>query len=501
MDAGQSGRPDEEPAEGAGTRSGEATGRVTADYEPHPRRWKALSVCLTVGFMALLDVSIVNVALPSIEKGLGASESALSWIVSGYALTFGLVLVPAGRLGDAFGRRTAFLVGLVFFTVASAACGVAQGAAWLVIARLCQGMAGGLLNPQISGMIQQLFRGAERGKAFGLLGMTIGVSTAVGPLAGGLLIQAFGADEGWRWVFFVNLPIGVGAFLLALWLVPPACAEKVSKGRTSLDPVGIALLGAGVLAVLLPLVEAQQWKGQGKWLLAAGGVVLLVAFTFWERHYTRKGREPLVDLSLFNRRSYTLGTVLALLYFAGFTTVFFIFTLYLQQGLGYVALQAGLTLTPFALGSALSAGLGGRVVTRVGRPLVATGLVLVFVGLWGALLAVRWVPEGHVGWVLAAPLFAAGVGSGLVISPNQTLTLHDVPVARGGTAGGMLQTGQRIGSAAGIASVGAVFFARVAETHDWSGALQAALLTALAFVLGALVVAVADVYASRRVRS
>ncbi|NSC21393.1 MFS transporter [Streptomyces albus subsp. chlorinus] len=474
------------------------TGTTTDEYTPDPRRWKALSVCLLVGFMSLLDVSIVNVALPAIERGLGASESALSWVVSGYALTFGLVLVPSGRIGDALGRRTAFLAGLVLFTVASIVCGFAQGAGWLVGARLVQGVGGGLVMPQISGMIQQLFRGAERGRAFGMLGSTIGLSTAVGPLLGGLLIQGFGAAEGWRWVFFVNLPIGVLAFLLALRLVPHACAERDTGHRESLDPVGVLLLGAGVVAVMLPLVEERQWQGQGKWLLEPAGVLLIVLFVWWERSFRRHGKAPLVDLGLFQDRSYSLGTLLGLLYFAGFTTIFFIFTLFLQNGMRYSALQAGLTLTPFAVGSAISAAVGGRFITRVGRPLIAVGLALVLLGLGGASLAVHEVQNSAVGWALAAPMLCAGLGSGLVISPNQTLALRSVPVAQGGAAGGVIQTGQRIGSAAGIAAVGAVFFAWLAGSHNWATALDYGLITALCFVAGALVVALVDVAYGRR---
>ncbi|MBQ1121001.1 MFS transporter [Streptomyces smyrnaeus] len=485
----------QQPAPAAG-RAGATTDEQ--DYTPDPRRWKALSVCLLVGFMSLLDVSIVNVALPAIEKGLGASESALSWVVSGYALTFGLVLVPSGRIGDALGRRTAFFAGLILFTVASMACGFAQGAGWLVGARLLQGVGGGLLMPQISGMIQQLFRGAERGKAFGMLGSTIGLSTAIGPLLGGLLIQVFGAAEGWRWVFFVNLPIGIIAFLLALRLVPRACAERDTEHRHSLDPLGVLLLGAGVIAVMLPLVEERQWHGQGKWLLEPLGVLLLCSFVWWERVYLRRGKEPLVNLRLFQDRSYSLGALLGLVYFAGFTTIFFIFTLFLQNGMRYSALQAGLTLTPFAIGSAVSAAVGGRFITRVGRPLIALGLVLVLIGLAGAALTVHEVQNSSVGWVLIGPMLCAGLGSGLVISPNQTLALRSVPVAQGGAAGGVIQTGQRIGSAAGIAAVGAVFFAWLASSHDWATALDYGLLTAVCFVAGALVVAVVDILFGRR---
>ncbi len=197
-----------------------------------PNRWKALAICLVGGFMVLLDVSIVNVALPSIRTGLSASSSDLQWVVSGYALTFGLVLVPAGRLGDVRGRRTVFVVGVGLFTLASAACGAAQSSTWLVIARLIQGLAGGLVTPQISATIQQLFRGEERGKAFGLFGSVVGLSTAIGPLVGGLLIQVVGVGDGWRWVFFVNLPIGLIAMPFA-WRLLPGPTQTTRRTTTT----------------------------------------------------------------------------------------------------------------------------------------------------------------------------------------------------------------------------------------------------------------------------
>ncbi|MEV4411154.1 MFS transporter [Catellatospora sp. NPDC049609] len=469
-------------------------------YTPDPRRWRALSVCLVGGFMALLDVSIVNVALPSIREGLHASDSALQWVVSGYALAFGLLLVPAGRFGDMHGRRNAFVAGVTLFTLASAAAGAAQGALWLVVARVIQGAAGGIINPQISGLIQQLFRGAERGRAFGMLGATVGISTAVGPLIGGLLIQAAGVAEGWRWVFYVNIPIGALAIFLAYRFIPKFCDED--RRQESFDPVGVALLAFGMVLVLLPLIQEQAWVGQGKWLLLAGGVAVLAGFVMWERSYGRSGRHPMVDLGLFRRRSYTLGALLGLAYFGGFTAIFFIFTLYLQQGLHYTALQAGIATLPFALGSAVSASLGGRVVVRVGRALIAVGLVLVLVGLIGVEIAVELVPGRNDGFATALPLLIAGIGSGLVIAPNQTLTLAEVPVVGAGSAGGVLQTGQRIGAAVGIAVVGAVFFNSIAGSGgDFAKAFRDGLWVTIGFVVISLVIALADVRASRRART
>ncbi len=482
------------PASGSGgTPQDAASGSV-----PDPHRWKALAVCLVAGFMTLLDVSIVNVALPSIREGLHTPESDLQWVLSGYALAFGLFLVPAGRLGDARGRRVVFMVGLALFTLASAACGAAQSSLWLVVARLVQGAAGALISPQISALIQQMFSGRERGRAFGMFGTVVGISTAVGPLLGGLLIQVAGAAEGWRWVFYVNLPLGIVCLLLARKLLP----DTPSAGRVrprDLDPFGVLLLGAGVLALLLPFVQSQQWPGTRKWLLLPVAAVLLVAFVLWERRCTGGRVQPLLDLSLFRLHSYVLGCLLILLYFAGFTSIFFVTTLYLQSGEEYSALQAGLAITPFALGSGAAAGLGGKLVGRFGRPLVVVGLAMVAVGLAGTAFAVHQVPGHNAGWAMAAPLLLAGIGSGLVIAPNQTLTLADVPVAHGGAAGGTLQTGQRVGSAIGIAAVGSVFFAQVGP-EGWSTGYDHGLIVSVAFVVASLLVAVADVITGRRGR-
>jgi len=446
--------------------------------------------------MVLLDVSIVNVALPSIARGLRADESDLQWIVSGYALAVGLVLVAGGRIGDARGRRPALVAGLALFTAASAACGFAPNPAWLVVARLVQGLGGGLITPQNSGLIQSLFRGQERGRAFGLFGAVVGVSTAVGPLLGGLLIQGFGVESGWRWIFLVNLPVGIAAIVLAYRVVPHAPRRRGE--RIDYDPVGAVVLGVAVVLLLLPLVESRTWAGPAKWLLLVPAVGLLAGFVGWERAYRRRGREPMVDLALFGRRSYTFGSTLGLVYFAGFTGVFFIYTQFLQEGRGYSALEAGLASTPFAVGAAGAAALGGRVVYRVGRSLVAAGLALVVVGLLGSWLAIGLVPGRGVGWAVALPFLVAGIGNGLVISPNQTLTLSEVPPRQGGAAGGILQTGQRIGSAAGIAAVGSLFYARLASGGgDFAAAVRAGILLIVALIGIALAVAVADLATDR----
>jgi MFS family permease len=263
---------------------------VHDEDESDPRRWRALTVSLIAAFMALLDVSIVNVALPSIERDLGVSAGTVQWVVSGYALAFGLALVPAGRLGDTLGRRRMFLIGLSAFVVTSALSGAAPTTGLLIAARLLQGVAGGILIAQNSGLIQELFRGAERGRAFGLLGATVGLSTAAGPVVGGLILAAFTSPDGWRWVFFVNVPIGLVALVLAARFVPSP--RDGGSRRIDLDLVGSLLLGGGVLSLLLPLVDAENGSlGRLSWLF---GVAVLL-FAGWEVRTVRQGRQPLLD--------------------------------------------------------------------------------------------------------------------------------------------------------------------------------------------------------------
>ena len=462
------------------------------EYRPDPNRWKALALCLAAGFMTLLDVSIVNVALPSIERGLHAQPSELEWIVAGYALTLGLLLVPAGRFGDAHGRRPVFMFGVALFVAASAACALAPTALALVLMRLVQGFAGGLIAPQISGLIQSLFRGEERGKAFGFFGATIGVSTAVGPLMGGALIAVFGVHDGWRAVFFVNLPIGAAILLLARRYLPaPTVAERRPQ---SLDPLGIVLLGAAVVCILVPFIEERSWHSPLRLALFPLSAVLIVMWVLHERRYSRT-REPLVSLDLFRIRSYVLGAPVGLFYFAGFIAIFFILTQYLQLGLNYAAWMSGLAATPFAIGNALVASAGSRQVLRRGPKLVAIGLATVLLGLAGVWLAVGAHPGHDVGLWTALPLLIAGLGSGLVISPNLTLTLSRVPVERAGSAGGVLQTGQRIGSAAGIAITGSVFYDQLASTHgNYASAFRHGIVVIAAFVAVALAFALADAF-------
>jgi len=326
--------------------------------------WNALIVLMAGMFMALLDTTIVNVALPTIREDLSASEATLSWIISGYALAFGIALIPAGRVGDRIGHKWVFFTGLALFTFASLLCGLSQTSFQLICARVLQGLAGGMFVPGVTAFIQLLFPGPVRGKAFAILGSVIGVSTALGPILGGLIIQAFGEANGWRIVFFVNLPIGIVALVAAAILLPAGKLGTTSK--PGVDLVGLALLTSGLVAILVPLIEGQD-KGWPAWtfITLGVGVLLIVAFGAWEVRI--KDANPMVPPHLFSHPAFTGGTILAMVYFAAFTSIFFTISLLWQAGLGHTALQSGVVGVPFALGSIVGASQSNRLSQRLGR--------------------------------------------------------------------------------------------------------------------------------------
>jgi EmrB/QacA subfamily drug resistance transporter len=475
------------PAPDTGGPGGAHEARETA-YEPDPRRWRILAVTLVVGFMSLLDVTIVNVAIPSMQEGLGTSASTVQWVVSGYALAFGLVLVTGGRLGDAFGRRRLMLVGLVGFVTASALVGLAPNVELVIAARLLQGMSAGLLTPQNSGIIQTLFRGAERGRAFGLFGFVVSVSSALGPVLGGLIITLAGGDDGWRWIFWVNVPVGVVAFVAVLAIVPADLSpgDTATDGRRPrLDLVGAALLGLLVLCVIYPLVSIEG--GGYRWLVLLAAVPPLAwGFARWEHRVVSRGGDPLLDVALLRRTpGFASGIAVGSLYFTGFTGMVLVLAVHLQTELGLGPLAAGAALTGFAVGSAISSPLAGRVVTRVGRPLTVAALVVSLAAVLALVVVLPGQDAAGVAWVLVPLLLVAGLGGGAVISPNITLTLNEVPPRMGGAAGGALQTGQRIGSALGITA-----YTVGTTAYDASTGLRAALLVAALMIAASLAVAV-----------
>jgi len=454
--------------------------------EVDPRRWRILVVTLVVGFMTLLDVTVVNVAIPSIRAGLDTTTGTVQWVVSGYALTFGLVLVAGGHLGDAYGRRRLMTIGLIAFVLSSAAVGLAPNAGLVIAARLVQGAAAGLLTPQGSGLIRELFSGAERGRACGYFGLTVSVASGIGPVLGGGIIALAGNDLGWRLIFLINVPIGLIALVAVRRLVPVA---RDDVEREHVDVVGAALLGLTVLCLLLPLIEVES--GHRLPLL----LVLLVpplawCFVRWERSVTTRGRSPLLDVGMLAELpTYGSGVLVGTLYFAGFTGVFLTSSVWLQEVRDLSALHSGLLLTPFAVGAALTSAPAGRLVSRVGRTVTIAALSVIIVGFVAIAAVVPGQGTTALWWTFAPLMLLAGLGGGGVVSPNQALTLKDVPPAMGGAAGGALQTGQRIGSALGTAALMTVY-GLTAAGHGGDAALRVALLTSAVVLALALAVAV-----------
>jgi EmrB/QacA subfamily drug resistance transporter len=435
-----------------------ATTPLSNSVDVTPRRaWRALAVLLIGMFMSLLDATIVNVALPTIRTSLDASEATLSWIISGYALAFGLALIPAGRLGDRFGHKWVFFGGLALFTVASLACGLAQDELQLIVARVVQGLAGGIYLPAVTAYIQLLFTGRVRGKAFAIMGAVIGVSSALGPLIGGLLIQAFGNTNGWRLVFVVNLPFGIAAMVAAAFLLPAGSAGPQKAG---VDLIGLLLLSGALVAILVPLIEGQD-QGWPLWtyLSLVGGAALIAVFGGWEVGVARRGKSPLVPPHLFSHPAFTGGVILALVYFAAFVSIFFSISILWQAGLGHSALESGIVSVPFAIGSIVGASQSGRLAAKIGRTVLVIGAGMVAVGLialWQVLL--RTSPGDLTNWHLLGPLLVAGTGSGMFIAPNAQFIIATVDRQEAGAASGVIATMQRIGSAIGIAVIGSVFF-------------------------------------------
>ena len=470
---------------------------MTGTRDSTVRRGLALAVLIVGVAMALIDTTIVNVALPTIRTSLDASEATLSWIISGYALAFGLALIPAGRIGDRFGHKWIFIGGLALFTVASVACGLSQGDVELILARVVQGLAGGIFFPAVTALIQLMYPPLQRGKAFAIMGATIGFSTALGPIVGGLLIEWLGTSEGWRSIFFVNVPFGLIAVTAAFFLLPGIVEAGKRQGA---DVVGLLLVSGALVAILVPLIQGQD-EGWPMWtyLSIIGGLVLLVAFAFWERSVAARGRTPLVPPRLFAHLSFTGGVILALVYFAAFTSIFFTISILWQAGLGHSALESGLVSIPFAIGSILGASQSDRLALRLGRAVLVVGTGLVAIGLIATWVVLIAVPTSELtSWELLGPLLIAGIGSGLFIAPNAQFIVATVHRSEAGAASGVVGTVQRIGSAIGIAIIGAVLFGNITVAGPGAEALAAgfghAAQLAMAVSAGFAVIAFALVF-------
>jgi EmrB/QacA subfamily drug resistance transporter len=420
-----------------------------------PRRWPALVILLLASFMNMVDVSIVNVALPSMQSGLAASSSQIEWVVAAYVLSFALFLLPFGRLGDITGRRGMFLLGVSAFTVSSALCGFASGIEMLIGARVAQGIAAAMMIPQVMSIVAVIFPPAERSFAFSFFALTAGLASVAGPIAGGLLVSAdlWGLD--WRPIFLVNIPIGL-ICLPAAWRLVPSVSPHPGLRN---DFVGIALFGLSILAIVFPLVEGRVY-GWPIWtfVLLAAGLAGLVLFYAWQRHRARQQRAELLPVALIENRNFFVGTVMTLLFFSGIPGLFMVLALFLQSGFGFTPLESGLTTIAFPVGVLLASLAGGRLGGRFLSLRVAAGSLLLAFGMF--YLRVVLVGTGDVVDRLAfiPPLLIAGVGLGVAVTALFQTILQGVPPRDAGSGSGALQAFQQVGGALGVALVGQLFF-------------------------------------------
>lgn len=431
------------------------------DEQPDPRRWVALAVLLIAGFMNLIDITIVNVALPSLQHSLGANSSQVEWIVAGYVLAFALGLLPFGRLGDIIGKRIIFIWGVVAFTVLSAACGFAPNIETLVVARLLQGMAGAMMMPQVMSIMQNIFPPHERGAAFAMFGLTASIAAVTGPLMGGSLIalDLFGLD--WRPIFLINVPIGIFAVIAGLRLIP------VIKGNPELsnDWVGILIVSVSVFLLIFPLVEGHTYD----WPLWCFAMMVLsapgfFAFVLWERARDRVNKSQLLPISLLFNRNYMVGVFATMSFFSGLPGLFMILALFLQNGFGLTPLESGLTTMPFPIGIFISSGIAGRIGSRFLKQRLIIGTLIVILGMYLTRNAIVGVTDSLDVWIFAVPLLVAGLGMGTTISVMFQTVLTGVPHQDAGSGSGGLQAFQQMGGAIGVAIIGEIFFSTLSSS-------------------------------------
>lgn len=416
-----------------------------------------LAVILIADFMELLDATIVTVAAPAIAEDLGAGEAALQWMLAAYTLAIGAGLITGGRLGDQFGRRRVFLLGLAAFMLASAGCGLAPHPGVLIVMRVVQGLAGGLMIPQVFGIIRASFDPAARAKALGAYGAVLGLASVAGPLLGGVLVEADLFGLGWRAIFWVNVPIAIAGLVLGARFMP----ESRESSGTRLDLPGAVLAAVAAVLLLLPLMQGRDW-GWPWWgfLLLVLAVPVVVVFLGRERRLVARGGEPILDPALLRVRAFAGGLSVALLFFGALGSFFLLFSLYLQYGTGRTALQTGLVILPYAIGSIITSGIGVQFASRAGRALLVSGALVLAASQLLLLVIVRSDSEPSY-WALVAPLFIGGLGLGLTAPSLINVVLAGVPARDAGAAGGVLSTVTQIGNAFGVAVLGVLFFTRL----------------------------------------
>lgn len=436
----------------------------TAPPSPDPadrRRWFALAIVMTAAFMDLVDVTIVNIAIPSISNDLEASVSAIQWITAGYALAFAAGLITGGRLGDIYGRKRLFLIGIAGFTVASALCGLAPSPEILVAARILQGATAALMVPQVLSIVHATFPAHERGKVFGLFGAIVGLGAVSGPLLGALLTEwnLFGLE--WRPIFLINLPVGIAGLILGAKFITESKAPKAMR----LDLVGVGLVTLAMLMLIYPLTRGHEldWPFWG-YVSMVGSLFVFALLVLHQRQKAIIDGSPLIELSLFRVKSFAAGIAVQLTFGVALGIFFLVWTLYMQMGLGWSALRAGTTGIPFSVAVSVAAGISvQKLVPRFGRKVLQAGALLMVAGL----LTYLWEAE-HYGMAItslqmAVPLVVMGVGMGLIVAPLTDAVLSEVPKEHAGSASGLINTVQQMGTALGLGLVSVVFFGAIGD--------------------------------------
>ncbi|WP_350326797.1 MFS transporter [Pectobacterium aroidearum] len=441
--------------------------------------WLGLSVLLIAGFVTIFDLFVVNVAIPSMQADLGASFAQIGFIVAGYELAFGVLLITGGRLGDVFGRRRLFVVGMAGFTLASALCGLAPSAGFLIGARILQGLAAALLFPQVYASIRVNFDGDDSRRAFGLLGMTLGLAAIAGQILGGWLVHANLFGLGWRSIFLINVPIGLLAIAAARFI-----PESRTPQRPSLDWMGVALVSVGLTLLLVPLIEGpgQGWPEWSLWMLATATLLLAMFYRQQERRQ-RAGHLPLVDMRLLVQRRFLLGVLLVLLVYSTSSSFFLCFALLVQTGLGLDPFLAGSIFAPCSVGFVLASLAAPRLVARWGTVAIVVGALVYAVSIGLLIMQVQLAGADLVAVRLIPVLVVVGAGQGFIMTPLLNLVLGFVDEAQAGMASGVISTVQQVGAALGVAVVG-ILFGTALATGD--GAVAQAGQYVSAFVAGML---------------
>src|SRR5215472_4507616 len=456
------------------TETGRGRAVVPAAAGGPPQRWAAAAVLMVGALMDLIDVTIVNVALPTIRRDLQASATQLEWVVSGYLLAFAASLIIAGSMGDRFGRKRLFLAGVAVFGAAGLAAGLSGTAAELIAARVVQGVSAASMAPQVLATFRVIFSGRERGKAFALYGALAGVASAIGLVLGGALTDANVFGWSWRAVFFVNVPVALLALSAGSRLVPEI--RDPAAGRPNL-PAG-AVLAAGLVAVVYPLLEGRQYGWPAwMWPLMAAGVAAVVALAAREARNragsgpaVAGGLAPLLRPWLFRIPAFAAGLGVLLAFGAGLQGFFLIFALWLQAGEHFSPLKAGLTALALSVGCFLWAPAAIPLAQRYGRRVLAVGGLLMAAGTVGVLAVVSHVGMGGSPWPVVPGLVVAGAGLALLVIPLANVVLAAVPAETAGGASGLFSTAQQLGGAVGAALLGTVFFDWVASGHTFAAA-------------------------------